>query len=75
MNLKKVAAIQMNSSADIDQNLATAQSLIATAANQDAELIVLPEMFICIGTQLANWNQIAEPFGSGKAQDFLRLIA
>lgn len=41
----KVAAIQMVSSPDVDENLAVAASLIAAAADKGAELLLLPEVF------------------------------
>lgn len=47
MSLKncRIAAVQMVSSADINQNMATAERLLAEAALRGAGLIVLPENF------------------------------
>lgn len=45
-----VATIQMCSSNVIDDNLLTAANLIKEAADQGAQLVVLPEMFAMIGT-------------------------
>ena len=42
---KVVAAVQMVSTASVAENLATAARLIAEAAGQGAELVVLPEVF------------------------------
>lgn len=41
----RIAAVQMVSSADIQQNMATAERLLIAAAEQGAGLIVLPENF------------------------------
>lgn len=41
----KVAAIQMVSGPDVEQNLASAARLIAAAAEQEAALVLLPEVF------------------------------
>jgi nitrilase len=41
----RVAAIQMNSGADVDKNLQTADHLFAQAAEDGCQLVVLPENF------------------------------
>ncbi len=43
----------MTSTADKDDNLATAARLVATAVADGAELVVLPEMFNCLGSGAA----------------------
>jgi len=46
----RAAAIQMNSTADKQRNLATAERLVRAAADDGATLVVLPEKFNVIGT-------------------------
>jgi predicted amidohydrolase len=46
----RAAAVQLNSNADKDRNLATADRLTRAAAADGAELIVLPEKFNVLGT-------------------------
>jgi deaminated glutathione amidase len=66
---KRVAAIQMVSSAEIDENLATAARLIAEAARQGAQLLLLPEVFAVLeGGPMRDYGEIE---GEGKIQEFL----
>jgi predicted amidohydrolase len=46
----RAAAVQLTSSADKGRNLDTAGRLVADAVAAGAELVVLPEMFNCLGT-------------------------
>lgn len=66
-----VAALQMNSSADVNENLHQAKKLIADAVTQGAKLLVLPEMFAIIGKIDTDKINVAEQEGSGLIQDFL----
>ena len=45
----RAAAIQLNSSADVDRNLAVAERLVRAAAAAGAELVVLPEKWSALG--------------------------
>jgi predicted amidohydrolase len=45
----RAAAVQMNSTADTEANLATADRLVRAAAGQGAELVVLPEKWSVLG--------------------------
>lgn len=69
--MNKVAAIQMNSSMDIQENLATAKKLLKQAAEAGVGLAVLPEMFALFGKTPMENVYIAETFGHGMIQDFL----
>lgn len=45
----RCAVVQMTSGKGVDANLAQAYGLLEQASQQDAELVVLPEMFACLG--------------------------
>ena len=45
----RAAAIQLNSTADVDRNLATSERLVDAAAAAGAELVVLPEKWSALG--------------------------
>ncbi len=67
----KVAAVQMTSTRDVDANLREAGQLVAEAAKQGAQLVVLPENFSFLGATDADRVAAVEPFGAGPAQRFL----
>jgi len=55
----KVAAIQMVSTASVDENLASAARLIAAAAEQGASLVLLPEVFAVLeGGPMRQYGEI-----------------
>jgi predicted amidohydrolase len=56
----RVAAVQLNSTADPDRNLETAETLVRAAAAAGAELIALPEKWNCLGDEDA-LRAAAEP--------------
>jgi predicted amidohydrolase len=66
-----IAAIQMCSSDKVEDNLKTAERLIVEAAKNNAELVVLPEMFAIMGKKDTDKIAVKEKFGIGKIQDFL----
>lgn len=66
-----VAAIQMCSSHQVDDNLQAAEQYIAEAAKNGAELVVLPEMFAMLGLHRQDKVTIREPYGEGPIQNFL----
>ena len=67
----KVAAIQMVSGTERDANLAQARQALAQAAEQGAELAVLPEYFCLLGQRDTDKLAIQETFGAGPIQTFL----
>jgi len=67
----KIAAIQMVSTTSVQANLITAQALLAKAADQGAELAVLPEYFCIMGLKDTDKLQVQEQPGTGPIQDFL----
>jgi deaminated glutathione amidase len=71
MNQPRVAAIQMNSGADVTTNLREAGRLMAQAAAQGAQLIVLPENFALMARNDEERVRAGEMDGSGQIQDFL----
>lgn len=73
--MTKIAAIQMCSSEDVDENLQTAHRLIGEAVQQGAKLIALPEMFPLVSYQSDKRIHIGEPLGQGKIQSFLAATA
>ncbi len=68
-----VAAIQMTSGPDKSANLASAVELIARAARRGASLVVLPELFTCLGDPVRMVAQ-AESI-PGPTVDTLRQVA
>jgi len=71
----KVASIQMVSSADIKENLATASRLIRSATNDGAKLITLPEYFCLMGLKDTDKVRARENVGSGPIQEQLSALA
>lgn len=71
----RVAAVQMNSSNILSQNLELAGRLLAEAAGDGCVLAVLPENFPFMGARGRDKLEHAEEFGSGPIQEFLRLTA
>lgn len=69
------AAIQMQSSDKVADNLEQAGRLIRQAAADGAELVVLPENFAFMGRGEKDKLAVAEHYGSGPMQDFLAAIA
>jgi deaminated glutathione amidase len=64
-----VAAVQMVSTPDVDENLAAAERLISEAATANAEFVLLPEVFAVLeGGPMHRHGEIE---GSGKIQEFL----
>ena len=71
----KVAAIQMVSAASVERNIEIAGQWIAKAAEQGAQLVVLPEYFCLMGRKETDKLAVAETEGAGPIQDFLSSTA
>jgi len=69
--MTRIAAVQTNSSDDIDHNLDVAENHITEAAKQGSDLIVLPECFAFMQKSRSQLLQNAEVDGQGKIQKFL----
>jgi nitrilase len=67
----KIAALQTVSGTSIEANLASARALLAQAAQEGAELAVLPEYFCLMGQREQDKLGAREAFGSGQVQGFL----
>ncbi len=72
--MNQIAAIQMTSSDQLEQNLKTAAQLLGVAQSAGSKVAVLPENFAWMGADDAT-DAYAENFGSGPVQDFLAATA
>ena len=71
----RVAAVQTVSGGDVAANLAQAAGLVAAAAAEGAQLIVLPEYFGILGARATDKLAAKEVDGAGPQQDFLARMA
>ncbi|KAF3998452.1 carbon-nitrogen hydrolase family protein [Glaciimonas immobilis] len=71
----KVAAIQMISTPVVEENFVTARRLVAQAAQQGAQLILLPEYWPIMGRHDSDKLTIAEAPGGGPIQAFMAGLA
>ena len=67
----RVAALQMVSTPERERNLADAEGLIAQAAAEGAQLVLLPEYFCFMGYKDADKLAVREAYGDGPIQRFL----
>jgi len=67
----RVAALQMVSTPERERNLAQAERLIAQAASEGAQLVLLPEYFCFMGYKEADKLAVRETYGDGPVQRFL----
>jgi len=70
-----VAAIQMVSTPQVSDNLATVRRLVAQAASQGAELVALPEYWPIMGMSDMDKVAQAERPGAGPIQDCMAQLA
>jgi nitrilase len=73
--VSKIAAIQMASGPVVQGNLMQAATLIKQAAQQGADMVVLPEHFAMMGRSEQQRIEIAEEAGQGIIQDVLSQLA
>lgn len=73
----RVGAVQMCSTDDLDQNLATTRRLVGQAVAEGAQLVVLPECFSFLGRKEGDKLRIAEayPSDAGPISQTLRDLA
>ncbi len=67
----RVAALQMVSTPERDRNLTDAEHLIAQAADDGAQLVLLPEYFCFMGFKDTDKLTVRESYGDGPIQQFL----
>ena len=67
----RVSALQMVSTPDRERNLAEAERLIAEAAADGAQLVLLPEYFCFMGFKDTDKLTVREAYGDGPIQRFL----
>jgi len=71
----KVAAVQMVSGQDVAANVQAAERALSEAAEQGAELALLPEYFCLLGRSDRDKLAVAEQPGQGPIQDSLSRLA
>jgi predicted amidohydrolase len=71
----KIAAIQMVSTAVLEQNINTALTLMQQASDEGAKLLLLPEYWPLMGMRESDKLGLAEQDGKGVVQDFLATTA
>ena len=75
MTTLTLAAIQLTSTPRIADNIATMQKLVAQAAAQGADWVLLPEYWAIMGLRDADKLAHAEPYGAGILQTALAQAA
>lgn len=75
MSGTKIAAIQMVSTPQVEQNVETARRLIGAAAQQGAQLVLLPEYWPVMGMKESDKVLHAEQLDQGPIQRFMSEIA
>jgi deaminated glutathione amidase len=71
----KIAALQMVSTTNVEQNCETARRLVAEAAREGAALVALPEYFCLMGRSDRDKLAAAEAPGAGPIQQMLAQTA
>jgi nitrilase len=73
--MNRIAAIQMISTPDVGENLATARRLVSRAAQDGASLVLLPEYWPIFGMHENDKLAVAEQPGAGPIQDAMASMA
>jgi predicted amidohydrolase len=73
--MTKIAAVQMVSTPSVEENIATAQRLIGAAADQGAQMVLLPEYWAIMGMREADKIAHGELTDDGPIQRFMSGIA
>jgi nitrilase len=71
----RLAGVQMISGPTVEANLATAETLLAEAADAGAQMVALPEYFPIISDNDAKRAAVSETFGNGPIQEWLQEMA
>jgi nitrilase len=71
----RVAAVQTVSGGDVAANLRQIEPLVAAAARDGAQLVLLPEYFGILGARATDKVAVQEADGSGQQQAFLERMA
>lgn len=69
--MSKIASIQLASGPHVSANLLETERLVSEAADNGADLVVLPENFAFMGEHETDKLDLAEEAGSGTQQEFL----
>lgn len=72
---KRIAAIQLNTTPHVQQNMADIAHHVAAAAQEGAKLILLPENALFMGAKQQETRALAEPLGGGQLQQQLAELA
>ena len=70
-----LAAVQMVSTPNVEENLKTAAAWVKEAVRQGAEVILLPEFFSVFTADNHVRLELRETFGRGRVQEFLQNLA
>ncbi|WP_438864674.1 carbon-nitrogen hydrolase family protein [Neptunicella sp.] len=70
-----VAALQMNSTINVEENLATVEKYLSQLELTEPLLLVLPECFVCFGGSDKSLLNIAEPLHQGPIQQQISRLA
>lgn len=71
----KIASVQMVSTPNLEENLNAAGKLVHLAAQDGAQVVVLPEYFCLLGLKDTDKLAVKEVFGKGPIQERLAAIA